>query len=78
MPSLTAPLGVSVFPVPTFALLYISVKVAVSVPCSTPEVIVGVAAAAVVASYSFVFVAAVTVNDLALIMPVVSGTNVTA
>jgi hypothetical protein len=44
----------------------------------TPEVIVGVAAALVVASYVFEFVAAVTVRARALITPVVLFTKVMA
>ena len=56
------PLGVSVKFVPTFAVLYASVKLAVSDPCNVPTVMVGIAAAVVPPSYVFVLVAAVTVN----------------
>jgi hypothetical protein len=54
------------------------VKFELSPVASVPDVIVGVAAALVVPSYPFVFVAAVTVIARAVITPVVLFTNVTA
>ena len=56
-------------PVPAFFVPYVSMKLAVSEPCSVPPVIVGVAAALVFASYVFVFVCAVTVSARAVIVP---------
>jgi hypothetical protein len=49
-PSLTVPVGCSVFPVPTLAVTYVSLNDAVSPAARLPDVIVGVAAADVVPS----------------------------
>ena len=76
LPSETVPDGVSVLPVPTFFVSYVSEKFAVSEPCNAPLVMVGAAAAEVVASYVFEFAAAVTVIARAVITPVVLLANV--
>ena len=63
---------------PTLALPKVWVKVAVSPEARLPDVMVGTPAEAVVASYTLVSLAAVTVIARPVITPVSTDTNVTA
>ena len=72
MPSVTVPLGTRVLLfVPAVAVLYASVKFAVSPGAMVPVVTAGVAAAVVLLSYVLLFVVAVTVMARLSMLPVV-------
>ena len=70
MPSVTFPEGISVLLAAAVLSLYTSINAATSPVCIVPDVIVGIAPALVVPSYTLLLVTAVICNASLLMIPV--------